>query len=224
MFNNILIFRYEGDNENLEGALKKCKDMEDFSGIDKDYNEDISLLLTLSKIPEFQRDRGDIREIEKKVLINAIKYNEKWYEVLKVPDRRFSIRSLIRNEMQNMQEITKNDFKALGFNTSVYYEGKNYDTLLFDPKDFDLRVVRNHHHFDYVCLHKRVNKPGDKCTGTLAECNNRGTCFEGKCYCLDGYIDEPCICKSYMFLILLRDISIHVNYVSQSWRTCRNSG
>ena len=170
--------------------------MEDFSEIYKHYNEDISLLLTLSKIPEFHRDHGDIREIESKVLINAIKYKEKWYEILKVPDHGFSIKTLIRNEMHYMQEIIKGDFKALGFNESIYYEGKNYDTLLYDPEDNDLRVVRNYYHFDYVCIRKRINKPGNKCAGTLAECNNRGTCFEGRCYCLNGYINDPCICKS----------------------------
>ena len=188
--------------------------MEDFSEIYKHYNEDISLLLTLSKIPEFRRDHGDIREIESKVLINAIKYKEKWYEILKVPDHGFSIKTLIRNEMHYMQEIIKGDFKALGFNESIYYEGKNYDTLLFDPRDGDLRIARNHHHFDYVCLHKRVNKPGDKCAGTLAECNNRGTCFEGKCYCLDGYINDPCVCKANKLLKILMDVSIDVNFFS----------
>ena len=200
LYSNI---RYVEDNENLEGALKKCKHMEDFSEIYKHYNEDISLLLTLSKIPEFHRDHGDIREIESKVLINAIKYKEKWYEILKVPDHGFSIKTLIRNEMHYMQEIIKGDFKALGFNESIYYEGKNYDTLLFDPRDGDLRIARNHHHFDYVCLHKRINKPGEKCAGTLAECNNRGTCFEGKCYCLNGYINDPCICKPKFLTIHL---------------------
>ena len=191
--------RYVEDNEIFEGALKKCKHMEDLSGIDKYYNEDISLLLTLSKIPEFHREHDDITEIERKVLINAIKYKEKWYEVLKVPAHGFSIKSLIRNEMQYMQEIIKRDFKALGFN-----EGKNYDTLLYDPKDNALRLVKNYYHFDYVCIHKRINKPGNKCAGTLAECNNRGTCFEGKCYCLNGYINDPCICKPIFLIIHLK--------------------
>ena len=53
--------------------------MEDFSDIDKHYNEDVSLLLTLSMIPEFQRDHYDIKEIKNKVVLNAIKYEGKWY-------------------------------------------------------------------------------------------------------------------------------------------------
>ena len=79
---------------------------------------------------------------------------------------------------------------------SIFYEGKNYDTLVFDPEDYNLEIVRSNQYFDFICLHKRINKPGDKCIGNLAECNNRGTCFEGKCYCLDGYINDHCICKT----------------------------
>ena len=125
------------------------------------------------------------------------------YEVLKVPDYGFSMKSLIYNEMRKMQEITKDDLIALGFNDSIYYEGKNYDTLTFDPDHNDLKIVRSYHYFNFVCLHKRIKKPGDKCAGTLAECNNRGTCFEGKCYCLDGYINDPCICKTISWMNLL---------------------
>ena len=169
--------------------------MEDFSDIDKHYNEDVSLLLTLSMIPEFQRDHHDIKEIENKVVLNAIKYEGKWYEVLNVPEERFSLKSLVWDDMQYMQEITKDDLKVLGFNMSIYDEGKNYDTLRYDPKDNDLKVVRHYLHYDFVCLHKRINKPGEVCPGQLSECNNRGNCFEGECYCLNGFIGSPCICE-----------------------------
>ena len=166
--------------------------------------------MTISKLVEFFRDYSTLRrKIKKKIILNAFKYHEKWYEVHKLPRKlkHFKLVRLIGSH-ENIQEISQYDFDQNGI-SELYVQGKDLSGLIYDPKSQMFKVVNSKRKYDYVCTHKRKHKPGNlnykqfqkpdyqtiskcmyigiACVGKTHECNDRGVCLNEKCYCYNGY-------------------------------------
>ena len=96
---NVLFFnRYKHRKGNLQRALKQCKRMQDKKEIHQTIKEDYSNLLTLSKLNEFHRDVTKMsKSIKKKIILNAFKYQGKWYEIHSLPRKlkHFKLQRLI---------------------------------------------------------------------------------------------------------------------------------
>ena len=74
--------------------------MQDKKEIHQTIKEDYSNLLTLSKLNEFHRDvtkMSSKSSIKKKIILNAFKYQEKWYEIHTLPRKlkHFKLQRLI---------------------------------------------------------------------------------------------------------------------------------
>merc|ERR1712018_587353 len=92
--------------------------------------EDWSNLMTISKLVEFFRDYSTLRrKIKKKIILNAFKYHEKWYEVHKLPRKlkHFKLVRLIGSH-EMIQEISRYDFEIMGFG-EFYDQGKDFSGL-----------------------------------------------------------------------------------------------
>ena len=90
--------RYKHRKGNLQRALKQCKRMQDKKEIHQTIKEDYSNLLTLSKLNEFHRDVTKMsKSIKKKIILNAFKYQGKWYEIHSLPRKlkHFKLQRLI---------------------------------------------------------------------------------------------------------------------------------
>ena len=46
--------------------------------------------------------------------------------------------------------------------------------------------------FRFVCTHMLENRAGPKCEGRVVECNDKGQCINGICYCNTGYTGNMC--------------------------------
>ena len=123
----------------------------------------MSSLLTISKIVEFNRNRDDTYSLRKKILTNTFKYQGKWYEFHKVPNRietKYNLKNLV-HDTEITQEISKFDLESLGF-TDVYDTGDDYYSLVYNTRSDTLKAVRYGHKYPFVCTHKRQDKPGKK--------------------------------------------------------------
>ena len=72
--------------------------MQDKKEIHQTIKEDYSNLLTLSKLNEFHRDVTKMsKSIKKKIILNAFKYQGKWYEIHSLPRKlkHFKLQRLI---------------------------------------------------------------------------------------------------------------------------------
>ena len=147
--------------------MKQCKRIEVRSNIEQTIKEDFSNLLTLTKLVEFQRDYAKFsKKIKKKILLNAFKYQGKWYEIHKLPRKlkHFKLKRFIGGH-ENIQEVTQYDFSNMGY-ADAYELGKDFSGLVYDPKTNSLKVVNSRKKYAYVCSHKRQHKPG-----TTSGCN-----------------------------------------------------
>jgi len=188
-----ICYKYKNKKANIYRALKQCKRIENKDGIDQSIKEDWSNLMTLNKLVEFFRDDHKVTgKIKKKIILNAFKYHEKWYEVHKLPRKlkHFKLVRLIGSH-EMIQEITRYDFEIMGFG-EFYDQGKDFSGLVYDPRANTLKVVNSKRKYAYVCTHKRQHKPGHACVGKTHECNDRGVCLYEKCYCYNGYIGPSC--------------------------------
>jgi len=188
-----ICYKYKHRKGNLQRALKQCKRMQDKKEIHQTIKEDYSNLLTLSKLNEFHRDVTKMsKSIKKKIILNAFKYQGKWYEIHSLPRKlkHFKLQRLIGG-YESIQELTHYDFQMMGFG-DIHGQGKDLSGLVFDPKIDGLKVVNSKKKYSYVCSHKRQHKPGIACFGKTFECNDRGTCLNEKCYCYHGYTGITC--------------------------------
>jgi len=93
-----ICYKYKHRKGNLQRALKQCKRMQDKKEIHQTIKEDYSNLLTLSKLNEFHRDVTKMsKSIKKKIILNAFKYQGKWYEIHSLPRKlkHFKLQRLI---------------------------------------------------------------------------------------------------------------------------------
>jgi len=188
-----ICYKYKHRKGNIYRALKQCKRIEVRSNIEQTIKEDFSNLLTLTKLVEFQRDYAKFsKKIKKKILLNAFKYQGKWYEIHKLPRKlkHFKLKRFIGGH-ENIQEVTQYDFSNMGY-ADAYEQGKDFSGLAYDPKTNTLKVVNSRKKYAYVCSHKRQHKPGVACFGKTHECNDRGVCLNEKCYCYSGYQGMNC--------------------------------
>jgi len=183
-----ICYKYKHRKANIYRALKQCKRIENKRDMEETIKEDWSNLMTISKLVEFFRDYSTLRrKIKKKIILNAFKYHEKWYEIHKLPRKlkHFKLVRLIGSH-ENIQEISQYDFDQNGI-SELYGQGKDLSGLIYDPKSQTFKVVNSKRKYDYVCTHKRKHKPGIACVGKTHECNDRGVCLNEKCYCYNGY-------------------------------------
>ena len=178
-------FRYKHRKANIYRALKQCKRIENKRDMEETIKEDWSNLMTISKLVEFFRDYSTLRrKIKKKIILNAFKYHEKWYEVHKLPRKlkHFKLVRLIGSH-ENIQEISQYDFDQNGI-SELYVQGKDLSGLIYDPKSQMFKVVNSKRKYDYVCTHKRKHKPGNLNYKYLII----------RLYCLKMYISRYCLC------------------------------
>ena len=151
--------------------MRKCHDIENHSAnIDQDFQEDESLLLTLSKLMEYRRDHDIHHYIPHTIRINAFKQHGKWYELQKASS---SISSEeLMNQVDHIQEITRFDFIELGFQDFTMM-GEDGDGLIYNPHQDRLKISDLDFDFPFVCTHKREARPGKKSTKLFLLKNSR---------------------------------------------------
>ena len=154
-----------------------------------------------------------LEDFAAKIRVNAIKINGKWWEIHDMPRAHIDLTEI--PHLQGAQEIKPFDFATLFDQEELYSKGMDGSTLFFYPQigklvieeDSELAIDKD---FRFVCVHKRTDKIGKnqcisifqliadfqilgpKCPGDTAECHDRGFCYNGVCFCTDGYAGESC--------------------------------
>ena len=70
--------------------------------------------------------------------------------------------------------------------------GSAGDTLVWYPHRNRLYARPHYHHYSSLCYRRKDD--AERCPG-VPECNYHGDCYNGKCYCYDGYVGDDCCCK-----------------------------
>ena len=180
--------------------------------IKQEFKENEALLLTLGKLPQFFSEGNNPSQFfHHTIRINAIKTGGQWYEFQKVARDLKNQDRLFDAPEGSWQRLDLYDFEILNVG-HLYTEGQEGDGLIFNPNENQLKIAHHGYKYPFVCTHKtekRIGKIifqcfsgivfiwfslclGPKCPGVVAECNDKGICFNGKCECLDGYSGNTC--------------------------------
>lgn len=172
------------------GALKSCQNMARHGNIRQSFNEDISLLLTVGKLYEFVRDPHDpdpSQFFHHTVRLNAVRLEGQWYEIQKLPSGHFRY-SDITELVNQVQILSPDDVFGFGYEEVVLDPtAEDGDGLIFNPHEWKIKIADVDFEFPFVCSHKREHAQGEVCPGQVSECNGKGTCVFGECYCIPGY-------------------------------------
>ena len=188
-----MIFRRGKERENFFDALKTCKKLRDRHFKHEDnINQDISNLLTLGKLHYFRSDPHHEHLLgHHNIWINAFKTNNKWYESHRTRHLRFHHHADKLLGSHNVQEISMYDLDKFG-QADLFAMGEDGDGLVYDPKTKQLAIKKLHHNYKFVCTHMLEHRAGSACEGRVVECNDKGQCISGICYCITGYAGNAC--------------------------------
>ena len=143
------------DQTDFQGALETCNawivnDAEIYEFLD--IHEDWSMLLTMNKLHTLI----DLpkKPIKKKIWINAIWFENQWYQILRFNGGRKLIREYI--EQGDAEVIPQSDLDNFEFDFESYHPG---DSLVYDPYDKILsKKSKGIGKVSFICTHKKENK------------------------------------------------------------------
>lgn len=184
--------KYIGEKDYFLKALKKCYDLAEGHDIPQRYTEDISNLFSPFKLRYLANGNGPLDYFHHTVQLNLVKLNGKWYTVTRLPhDHHGDLHWEDLIIGTHLEEVTEYDFQAHNY-PDLYAAGTEKSILVFDPHQGLAKVEDHTKEYPYLCSHKPEDKHGQPCQGEFRECNDRGECLVGKCYCVPGYSGDKC--------------------------------
>ena len=148
--------RFDDDNPDyFDGALKTCKAWTDTDAkINNflDIHEDWSLLITVSRLNQIIS--SSTKTLKPKIWINAIWFENQWYQILRVNIEHRLIRDYIAQG--DAEVIPMEDLETLKFKKESYEDG---DSLVYDPFHNDVsRRRKGEGKFNFLCTHEKEKK------------------------------------------------------------------
>ena len=154
----------------------------------ENLQESVGNLVTLHSLSYLKRGKY-LKKFTNKIRVNAIKINAKWWEIHDMPEKIVELPQI--PHLHGTQELTLKDFDLLLDQGNLYQQGTEGSILVFDTQTGKLEVESDQD-FKFVCVHKRIDRIGPKCAGMVAECSDRGFCYNGVCGCTNGYQGHAC--------------------------------
>merc|ERR1711860_120196 len=151
-----LCIQFDDDNpDDFDGALKTCKAWTDTDAKIHnflDIHEDWSLLITVSRLNQIIS--SSTKTLKPKIWINAIWFENQWYQILRVNIERRLIRDYIAQG--DAEVIPMEDLETLKFKKESYEDG---DSLVYDPFHNDVsRRRKGEGKFNFLCTHEKEKK------------------------------------------------------------------
>lgn len=154
----------------------------------ENLQESLGNLVTLHSLSYLKRGKY-LKKFTDKIQVNAIKINDKWWEIHHIPKNFVELPQI--PQLHGTQELTLKDFDLLLDQANLYQQGSEGSILVFDTQTGKVEIDSDQD-FKFVCVHKRIDRIGPKCAGWVAECNDRGFCYNGACGCTKGYLGHAC--------------------------------
>ena len=148
---NLCIQLDHGDPDDLQGALEHCRDWTTGPiNVKRDENQ----LITVQNLLEILSQPA--RYFNHEIWINAVLYEQQWYQIMKVPESFKS--ALIKDYIDAgyAEPILEEDMDKLDI--AGLSQGKHFgtgDSLVFNPKsNRAFKRVNGEGKFSYTCVHQ----------------------------------------------------------------------
>ena len=144
-----------GEPDDFQGALRTCRHWTDHDAVINEFlntYEDWSLLLTVERLNYLLS--LDEKIFSHKIWVNAVWFENKWYQILRVTDEHRFIREYI--EDGDAVEISPTELEKVKFTDAQFNTG---DSLVYSPfHDQVFKRSKGFGKFSYICTHKREYK------------------------------------------------------------------